>query len=494
MTKARIFADKNMKIGQVSPTLFGSFIEHLGRAVYTGIYEPGHPTADENGFRQDVLGMVHDLNVPMVRYPGGNFLSGYNWMDGVGPKEDRPVRLDLAWRTTETNQFGTDEFMSWCKKANIEPMMAVNLGTGTPQEAANLVEYCNYGGNSQYADLRRKNGQAEPYAIRTWCLGNEMDGPWQTCHMNAEDYSKKAQVTAQMMKQIDPSLKLVACGSSSVEMPTYPEWDRIVLDNLYEDVDYISMHRYYWYTDNLNDFFASYHDMDRFIHTIKSAIDFVKAKHRSDKTVMISFDEWNVWYQNAQGSAEWAEAPRILEDIYSLKDALVFAGMMNTLLNNCDRVEIACLAQLVNVIAPIFTAPGGKAIRQTIFFPFEMASRYGRGTVLEAMVDCGTFDSKYGQAKLLSTSIVDNGDGTISAFLTNYAQEAMDCELELRSFGQLTATDCVILDGPDLEARNTIENPDAVTPRTGTLPTITGGIVHAALPALSHVMLRFKGV
>jgi alpha-N-arabinofuranosidase len=209
---------------------------------------------------------------------------------------------------------------------------------------------------------------------------------------------------------------------------------------------------------------------------------------------MISFDEWNVWYQNAQGSAEWAEAPRILEDIYSLKDALVFAGMMNTLLNNCDRVEIACLAQLVNVIAPIFTAPGGKAIRQTIFFPFEMASRYGRGTVLEAMVDCGTFDSKYGQAKLLSTSIVDNGDGTISAFLTNYAQEAMDCELELRSFGQLTATDCVILDGPDLEARNTIENPDAVTPRTGTLPTITSGIVHAALPALSHVMLRFKGV
>ena len=492
MAKARIFADRNMQVGQVSPTLFGSFVEHLGRAVYTGIYEPGHPTADENGFRQDVLDLIHALDVPMVRYPGGNFLSGYNWMDGIGPKEDRPTRLDLAWRTTETNQFGTDEFMTWCKKASIEPMMAVNLGTGTPLEAANLVEYCNYGGKSHYADLRRKNGHETPYAVQTWCLGNEMDGPWQVCHMNAEDYSKKAQVTAQMMKQIDPTLKLVACGSSSVEMPTYPEWDRIVLDNLYEDIDYISMHRYYWYTDNLNDFFASYHDMDRFIHTIKSAIDYVKAKHRSDKTVNISFDEWNVWYQNAQGSAEWAEAPRILEDIYSLKDALVFAGMMNTLLNNCDRVKVACLAQLVNVIAPIFTAPGGNVIRQTIFFPFEMASRFGRGTVLSGIVDCGTFDSKYGQAKLLSSAIVDNEDGTLSAFLTNYAQESMDCELELRSFGNLQATACVILDGPDLEARNTIESPDTVTPSNGTLPIVNNGIVSAILPPLSHVMLRFR--
>lgn len=491
MAKARIFADRNMQVGQVSPTLFGSFIEHLGRAVYTGIYEPGHPTADGDGFRQDVLDLVEGLKVPMVRYPGGNFLSGYNWMDGIGPKENRPVKLDLAWRTTETNQFGTDEFMKWCKKAGIEPMMAVNLGTGTPQEAANLVEYCNHPGKTHYAELRRTNGQDAPYAVKTWCLGNEMDGPWQICHLTAEDYSKKAQVTAQMMKQIDPTLKLVACGSSSVEMPTYPEWDRIVLDNLYEDIDYISMHRYYWYTDNRNDFFASYHDMDRFIHTIKSAIDFVKAKHRSNKTVNISFDEWNVWYQNAQGDAAWGEAPHILEDIYSLKDALVFAGMMNTLLNNCDRVKVACLAQLVNVIAPIFTEKGGKAIKQATYFPFEMASLYGRGTVLTGIVDCGKFDSKYGQANILSSAVVDNEDGTLSAFLTNYGEEAIECELELRSFGALTALDCVVLDGPELEARNTLENPDAVTPRKADLPAIDGAVATAKLPPLSHVMLRF---
>jgi alpha-N-arabinofuranosidase len=320
-----------------------------------------------------------------------------------------------------------------------------------------------------------------------------MDGPWQICHMSAEDYAQKALVTAQMMHQVDPELKLVACGSSSVELPSYPEWDRVVLDNLYEEIDYISMHRYYWYTDNLNDFFASYHDMNEFIKTIKAAADYVKAKHRSNKVVNISFDEWNVWYQNAQGHANWAQAPKILEDIYSLKDALVFGGMMNTLLNNSDRVKIACLAQLVNVIAPIFTEKGGKAIKQTIYYPFEMASCYGRGTVLNSIVDCEKFASKYGEVAYVSSAVVDNQDDrTISVFLTNYKPSAMTCELELRSFGELSPIDCVVLDGDDLEARNTLDNPDVVQTHQGALPVVKGGLATAELPPLSFVMLRFQ--
>lgn len=489
----KIFADRNLKIGKVNPKLFSSFAEHLGRSIYTGIYEPGHPRADSDGFREDVLDLVKTLKVPMVRYPGGNFLSGYDWKDGIGPKADRPVRLDLAWQTTEPNSFGTDEFMDWCKKAGIEPMMAVNMGTGTPKDAAELLEYCNHPGGTYFSELRKANGHSEPYNVKTWCIGNEMDGPWQICGMSAEDYAKKALQTAKMMRNIDPTLKLVACGSSSGEMPTFPEWDRVVLDTLYDEVDYISMHQYYWYTDSQNDFFASYRAMDNFIQTVKATADYVRAKHRSNKIMAISFDEWNVWYQNAQGQANWAQAPKILEDIYSLKDALVFGGMMTTLLNNCDRVQIACLAQLVNVIAPIFTKEGGEAIKQTIFYPFEMVSTFGRGEVMQAISTCETFESKYGSVPYVASSVVDNHEaGEITVFLTNYKESVMDCEIELRSFGNITPLDCVVLDGTDLEAQNTFASPDAVTPRKGDLPVIKNGVAQAKLPPCSFTMLRFS--
>lgn len=493
MSKVKIFSDRNMAVGQVAPTLFSSFVEHLGRCVYTGIYEPDHPEADEDGFRKDVSELVKNLNIPMVRYPGGNFVSGYDWRDGIGPVEKRPARLDLAWRTTESNKFGTDEFMIWCKKNNIEPMMAVNLGTGTPLDAAQLLEYCNHPSGTYYSDLRRENGSQEPYNVNVWCLGNEMDGPWQTCHMSAEDYSKKALVTAQMMRQIDPDIKLVACGSSGAEMPTYPEWDRIVLDNLYDTVDYISMHRYYaCYTTN-EDFFASYYDMDNFIKTIRAACDYIKAKHRSDKIMKISFDEWNVWNQNAQGEANWAEAPHILEDIYTMKDALVFGGMLNTLLAHCDRVEVACFAQLVNVIAPIFTEKGGKAIKQTIYYPLELVSCFGRGTVLQSIVSSDKFESKYGMVDYVSSAIVDNQEErSISAFLVNYSSEATACELELRSFGELKAIECIVLENDDIEKKNTLDQPDAVTTREGDLPEIQGGVVTAKLDPLSYTMIRFS--
>jgi len=489
--KAKIFADKKLRIGKVNNHLYGSFIEHLGRAIYTGIYEPGHPSADANGFRTDVLELIKELNISIVRYPGGNFLSGYDWEDGIGPKEKRPTRLDLAWQTVEDNRFGTDEFIDWCRTAGVEPMFGVNLGTGGPKEAGNLVEYCNFPGGTHYSDLRKENGHSEPHGVKYWCLGNEMDGPWQICHLHAEDYGKKALEAAKIMRWIDSDIKLIACGSSGPEMPTFPEWDRVVLEYLYDHVDYISMHRYYWDQGDLNDFFASYKDMDDFIQAIKATCDFVKAKKRSRKVMKISFDEWNVWYQDKQQPAGWIKAPHLLEDIYSVKDALVFSGLINTLINNCDRVEIACLAQLVNVIAPIFTEKGGKVIKQATFYPFAEASNHGRGYALRTLTDSPTFASKYGNAKTLSEAVVYNEEKEeVTLFLVNYGSE-IECEAELRGFGRLELIEHKIMHD-DLEARNSLDDPERVVLKPGTAPEIDGSFLRTWLEPHSYHVLRLQ--
>jgi alpha-N-arabinofuranosidase len=492
MEKIKIFADKNIQIGRVENGVFGSFIEHLGRAVYTGIYEPGHPDADASGCRRDVVRLIQELNVPVIRYPGGNFVSGYNWRDGVGPKSARPRRLDLAWRTAESNQFGTDEFLRWCKACGIEPMMAVNLGTGPISEAQALVEYCNFPSGTQLSDMRAQNGSKEPYGVKYWCLGNEMDGPWQMGHLSAEDYAKKALEALKLMRLTDGGLKFVACGSSNTDMPTYPDWDRTVLEYLYDDADYISMHQYYQCDGSDEDFFASYKRMDDFIRTIKAACDFVKAKKRSFKVMNISFDEWNVWYQKRVALRDWEEAPPILEDIYSLKDALVFGGLLNTLVNNCDRVKMASLAQLVNVIAPIFTEKGGAAIRQTIFYPFKSVSAYGRGRALTTINTSPCFGSRHGEAKFVSDSVVACDDGSVSVFCVNYAPNAVDAEIELRSFGALKAVGHQVLSGSDLSAVNDFRNPDAVKPAEREPAAFKDGAMNVKLPAMSWNMIRLK--
>lgn len=492
MKKINYFVDKNFKIGDVSPNIFGSFIEHLGRAVYTGIYEPNHPLADEQGFRKDVMELIKELNVPMVRYPGGNFVSGYKWTDGIGPKEKRPRRLDYAWRSTETNEIGIDEFMDWANKSGIEPMIAVNLGTGTPQDAGYLVEYCNHPSGTDWSDLRRQNGHEKPHNIKLWCLGNEMDGPWQIGHLSADDYGKKALETAKIMKWVDPTIKLVACGSSTADMPTFPEWDRTVLEYLYDQIDYISCHRYYENYGNVEDFLGSFADMERFIHTIESTADYVKAKKRSNKVMKISFDEWNVWYQQKIKLTDWEVAPPILEDRYSLLDALVFGGLLCSLLKHADRIEVACLAQLVNVIAPIFTEKNGKAIKQTTFYPFQQVSNFGRGEVLRSIVDCPTFNTKaHGDIPLVqSVATFNKEDNTISIFALNCdMEEDIMVNANLRSFGNVKVLEHVVLDGPDMNAINTFEEPEKVKPRNVEVSSET---LSFTLPKMSWNMIRLS--
>lgn len=477
MAKTRIFADANLKIGTIDPNIYGSFLEHLGRAVYEGIYEPGHPAADGDGFREDVIALIRELGVPIVRYPGGNFVSGYDWKDGIGPKTERKARLDLAWKSIELNEFGTDEFMKWCKKTGIAPMLAVNMGTGTPKDALELFEYVNHPSGTYYSDLRRKNASKEPYGVQYWCIGNEMDGPWQICGLTADEYGKKAVNTMRMLRWADAkkadeagAVKLIVCGSSSVESPTYPEWDRVVLEHTYEEADLISMHRYYEYKPSsenpLEDFLGSADDMGRFIDTIRSTICYVKAKNRSKHNVYISFDEWNIWSQHAKRTApDWIKAPHLIEDVYTFRDLLVFGGMLNTLLNNADIVKTACLAQLVNVIAPILTKKGGEAIRQTTFYPFRYASHYGRGETVRSISTAGTFESAYGSARLINEAVTYNAEKReVCVFLCNYAQEAEEIELELRSFGDLRCAEFVCMADNDLDAANTFAEPEAVVP------------------------------
>jgi alpha-N-arabinofuranosidase len=494
MESVHITVEKDFTLAPVDERLFSSFIEHLGRAIYSGIYEPNHPLADKDGFRTDVIDLVKSLKVPLVRYPGGNFLSGYNWTDGIGDPAKRPVNLDLAWHTIERNAIGIDEFYDWTRKAETKIMGAVNMGTGTPREAGNLVEYCNYPKGTYWSDLRRKNGHEDPYGIKVWCIGNEMDGPWQICHLDAADYGKKARETAKIMKWVDPSIELVACGSSNSTMPTFPEWDRIILEHSYEQVNYISLHRYYENHGNDDDFLASFADMNNFIKTITATADYVKALTRSKKTMFLSFDEWNVWYQQNQVSFDWQEAPPIIEDHYSLLDALVVGGFGITLLNNADRVKIACLAQLVNVIAPIFTKPGGGIFRQTIYWPFHDLSVYGRGTVLTPVVKSPKKETRHGTIPVVPVSVVyneENSEVTLFALNTDTKQD-LETTLNLASFGKTEMLERTVLSGTDLHLKNSFDTPDAVKPQTVPVSREIQGVYSLRLAAASWNLIRFR--
>lgn len=486
---------KDFTKAKVDDKLFSSFIEHLGRAVYTGIYEPGHPAADEQGFRKDVIELVKDLHVKLVRYPGGNFLSGYNWKDGIGPRQNRPVRLDRAWHTIETNQIGIDEFADWAKKAGTQVMGAVNMGTGTVQDAADLVEYCNFPGGTAWSDFRIKNGHKEPHAIKYWCIGNEMDGPWQICHLDAADYGKKAREAIKLMKWTDESIKTVICGSSSSSMPTFPEWDRIVLEQTYDVADYISIHRYFENNGNDDDFLASFWDMEQFIKTCSATCDYVKALKRSKKTMYLSFDEWNIWYQSKTESHPWTEAPRILEDHYSLLDALTFGGMAISLLNNSDRVKIACLAQLVNVIAPVFTEPGKGAYRQAIYFPFRDIALFGHGTLLEPIVKSPNKETKeYGEVPAVIFSTIyneENEEVSVFALNTNKS-ETGETEINFTSFEKAEMIYRTQLCGNDLSAKNSLENPNAVKTEEVQVSQSDNGIFKLTLKPASWNVIRFK--
>ncbi len=497
MKKANIVTDKYFITGRVDPRLFGSFIEHLGRAVYEGIYQPGQLTADRSGFRSDVAELVRELNVPVVRYPGGNFVSGYNWEDGIGPKESRPARLELAWGVTEDNSFGLNEFVSWCKKAATEPMMAINLGTRGAAEAKDIVEYCNHKEGTYLSDLRRSHGYEQPHNIKLWCLGNEMDGPWQIGHKTASEYARAALESAKIMKWVDPSIELVACGSSGQGMPTFGEWEEVVLNECYNEVDYISLHTYYGnHSGNTREFLANSMEFDSFITSVISICDYIKAKKRSKKQINLSFDEWNVWYHSHSIPFDkWSKHPHQLEDEYNFEDALLVGSMLITLINHADRVKIACLAQLVNVIAPIMTSDSG-AWRQTIFYPFMQASNMGRGTVLKNIItDVPKYDAgRYTDVPVLDCSVVWNEEKeSITLFAVNKdPEEDLEVTCDLRQFYQYTLKSHIVLENDNLKETNTEKQPGNVVPHNGGISTVNDGILTAKLNRHSWNVIKLS--
>src|SRR4051794_12258202 len=513
MRKVSVVLKSDAVIGETDPRLFGAFVEHLGRGVYGGIYEPGHRTADKQGFRHDVLALVRELAPTIMRYPGGNFVSGYNWEDGVGPVTKRPPGPPPPGLRPGPTPSGTNEFIDWCRAADIEPMLAVNLGTRGPDAARHMLEYCNHPRGTALSDLRRKHGWEQPHGVKFWCLGNEMDGPWQMENKTAWQYGRSAAEAAKMMRWIDPSIVLAACGSSARNMPTFGEWETEVLRHTFEHVDFISLHTY------LNDyggdtpaFLASPDLMDSFIDEVVAIADAEAARRRSSKRLMLSFDEWNVWYRT-RGKREgrtmpgWPVAPPILEEIYTMKDALAFGGACISLLNHADRVRTGCLAQLVNVIAPIMTETGGPAWRQTIFHPFTQWSNLGRGRVLRAAVKSPTYSARYYDPRgtieqyfdlpsvpyLKLAAVHDEGGGTVTVFALNRSlDQKVSLDLTASGFGALRGGEATQLRHDDLEATNTKAAPDRVSPKQLDGVRVDGERVQAELMPASWNVIRLS--
>ena len=498
----RFDIDSRRALPALDRNIFGSFQEHLGRAIYEGIYDPNSKFADANGFRKDVLEEIQKLQIPIIRYPGGNFVSGYHWLDGVGPKQDRPKVLDKAWNTLETNQFGTNEFLLWCKTVGTQPLLGLNLGTGTPESAAALVEYCNVDKGTKWSDLRRKHGIADPHKVTHWCLGNEMDGPWQIGHMSAVEYGEKAADAARQMRYVDPSLKLIACGSSGPTMPTYLEWDREVLEQCYDYVDAISLHRYF---DNTSEtgggdtgkFLALNLSMERQITEVAAVCEYVRGRKRSPKKLWLSFDEWNVWYRARSGAAmdgDRKEAPHLLEEVYNLEDALLVGGLINSLLRNSDRVRVGCLAQLVNVIAPIMTNSNG-FYRQTIYYPYNWALQYARGAALDVLPEPGpSYEVPgYGQVPFLDVAgTINPDDGTVSLFILNRdLSKSHQLELNWEAKPANRFLSSFVLTGADLKAVNGFDEPDRVAPQAADKPLTSGNLTKLEVPPRSYSVYQW---
>jgi alpha-N-arabinofuranosidase len=494
---AEVHVDPVRTLADLDRRLLGSFLEHIGRAIYTGIFEPGSKLADQSGFRKDVLDEIKSMHVPMIRYPGGNFVSGYNWLDGVGPRAKRPRVLERAWNSIESNAFGTNEFLEWCRRVEAEPLIAVNLGTGTAENAAALVEYCNVPRGTRYSDLRREHGVDQPHGVKYWCLGNEMDGPWQIGHTTAVEYGRKAADAARQMRIVDRDIKLVACGSSGPSMPTYLEWDRQVLEQCYNDVDAISLHRYLNFTSEAGGdsrkFLALNLAIEQQVDEVAAVCDVVRARVRSRKRLWLSFDEWNVWYRtfnNLDGKRQ--EAPHLVEEVYSLEDALVVGGLLNSLLRKAARVRIACLAQLVNVIAPLMTN-SDQVLRQTIYYPYFWALQYARGKVLDLAVKSPTYDVVgIGPVPLVDVCAThDPAAGRITCFALNRdVEKEREVVLFWRDAVPAKVLVAQVLTGPDLKASNTFEDPGHVSPATLESPHLAARTI-LKLPPRSYSVLQF---
>ncbi|HLH72757.1 MAG TPA: alpha-L-arabinofuranosidase C-terminal domain-containing protein [Chloroflexota bacterium] len=489
---ARIKVDLDRTLGEVDRRIFGGFIEHLGRCIYGGIYEEGSPLSDERGFRRDVLEALKPLRMPVLRWPGGNFVSNYHWQDGIGPKEKRPRRIELAWHSEESNRFGTDEYIQYCRTLGVEPYICVNMGSGTMDEAQAWVEYCNGTGNTYWANLRRANGHSEPYNVKYWGLGNEMYGAWQIGALSAEDYVKKAIEFAKVMKLTDPSIQLVSCGQNG-----WNDWDRIVLEGLARYVDFHSIHLYTGSPDYYRNVFEP-HLADKALRICQALIEQVRYNQRIAHPVYVAYDEWNVWYRQRGRTSG-------LEERYDLSDALAVATYLNVFVRHCQIVRIANLAQMVNVIAPIFTSQEGLFL-QTIYHPLRLYAEHVQEIALDVHVDCERFElpptddptpraqrlQGFGPFDLLDVSATRDADGqTLTLAVVNRDRaQAIQTTVQLTD-AHVTHGIAYVVDGPSPNAVNSFEQPKQVDVHSQSLEVSGSSVVHT-FPAHSVTVLRLE--
>ncbi len=487
--KARVKIDTERVIGDIDPKLYGNFIEHLGRCIDGGIFEEGHKLSDANGFRRDVLEGTKKLNVTLLRWPGGNFSSNYRWRDGIGPRDSRPRRLEMAWGTVETNRFGTHEFLQYSEMAGSEPYICTNLGTGTWDEAQQWVEYVNSAEDTAMTRLRKQNGRNDPWKVTYWGLGNEMDGPWQMGHRSADDYGKFALEAAKLMKWTDPSIKLIAAGSSHFANGIdWIGWNRTVLEHLKRHIEYLAIHLYVGNRDNnYYEFLTSSVELAQRIRTTEGLIDAALSGEPASRKIHIAWDEWNVWYR-ARGNKE--RGRRILEERYNLEDALVVATFLNAFVNNAHIVKIANMAQLVNVIAPMFSNENGMFL-QTIYHPLAAFANNSKGKALALFADSPRYESKrFGLVPFLDTSAALDGDTLVLNAVNRHLETALETEFESqdkRFSGTAAITE---VNGPDIKAENDFGS-TKVQPTSRTMQA-DGGKLRVRLAPHSYTMIKVK--
>jgi len=484
------------EVAPVDARLFGGFLEHMGRCVYEGVYDPASRHADAEGFRRDVQAALRRLRVTVMRYTGGNFVSGYHWQDGVGPRAQRPLRVEKAWDSQEPNQVGTDEFMALCRRMDWQPMLAVNLGSGSAEEARDWVEYCNGAASTRYGDLRAAHGHLEPYGVRLWCLGNEMDGSWQIGHCPPEEYAARASAAARLMRGVDPGIATVACGSSMLMMESFADWDARVLAHMDDAADFISLHCYVgnWSGDT-RDYLAVTNLVDRQIEAIDAVARAVQAKRKSTKRIFLSFDEWNVWYRtmNPAGISGGGVFPaHLIEEVYNLEDALVVAGFLHSFLRHADCVKIANLAQIVNGIAPLLTR-GDALLLESIFYPLAMVASRRGAVSLRVAVDAPSYTSAtFGALHEIDASAMLDGD-RLHVFATNRSVDTaapLTVAVADRPLAHLVDAD--LLTGPSATAADSFEQPDVIRSVPFDAVRIDSGRAHLSLPPLSFAALTFS--
>jgi alpha-L-arabinofuranosidase len=495
--QARIKLDPDRVIGEVHPRVFGNFVEHLGRCVYGGVFEEKSPLADADGFRRDVMDAARGLGVTLLRWPGGNFASGYNWKDGIGPRAERPARRDHAWGAMESNRFGTDEFLTYCERLKVEPYLCINAGLGSVEDARNWVDYTNESANTYWAQQRRKNGRDKPWGVKIWGLGNEIDGPWQLGHKNAEDYAKFALEAAKAMRRADGSIQLIASGSSNFGPGAdWVGWNRTVLERLKNEIDYISLHTYVGNrTNNFEEFLAFARDLEDRIEVVKGQIRAVRVGNPDARPIQIAFDEWNVWYRTlVPGSTEYEIAKTGLEEKYNFEDALGMGVFLNAFFRHADVVKLANLAQLVNVIAPIYTSPEGMYL-QTIYFPIAEYAKQRGNQSLDVRVDSPQYRPDKGR-ELGYLDVSATYDPKARQVFVNVLNRSEKTDITARVENVAGAPSGPVsvweLNHPDLKATHTFGKDQVVRPATRTVSVkATGNAFAYTFPKHSLTILKW---